>query len=388
MASLKPSGMSVGITTLLESSAHPGAPGRAIDYRRVAALAEVPKIVANNNARAKAKRAGAQALRGTMDIAQVGRGTIADIAESMGQLVATSYADSIVSLIEPRSRSIRDIAVDGEPFAVVATDDRAYVAVSGAEFDGIAVIDVATGAELAAYPLASGVSALAVSPDGKRVFAGRAGDAYIDVAVIDITADRVGTIEIATGAAISIDALAVDHTGRRLYVATTDEMGSQLVVVDTETARIRNTIVIGAPIRSLALGPDNTAYVLTSDLTARGEVHVVDLAAGRVRGRFSVGDAPTQLVLGADGTRAYVVDYNRVSVFCTQTNVVIDTITADVQPSCVTVSRDGSRLYVADVAGDVTAVAVEAPKPLLYSQFMATGSVAMHEVRALEPATV
>ena len=79
-------------------------------------------------------------------------------------MVATSYADNMVSLIEPRNRSIRDIAVDGEPFAVVATDDRAYVAVSGAEFDGIAVIDVATGAELAAYPLASGVSALAVSP--------------------------------------------------------------------------------------------------------------------------------------------------------------------------------------------------------------------------------
>ena len=165
-------------------------------------------------------------------------------------------------------------------------------------------------------------------------------------------------------------------------------MGSQLVVVDTETARIRNTIVIGAPIRSLALGPDNTAYVLTSDLTARGEVHVVDLAAGRATGRFAVGDAPTQLVLGADGTRAYVVDYNRVSVFCTQTNAVVDTIAADVQPSCVTVSRDGSRLYVADVVGDVTAVAVEAPKPLLYSQFMATKPVAMNEVRALEPATV
>ena len=72
---------------------------------------------------------------------------------------------------------------------------------SGAEFDGIAVIDVATGAELAAYPLASGVSALAVSPDGKRVFAGRAGDAYIDVAVIDlgITPERASELGAASG---------------------------------------------------------------------------------------------------------------------------------------------------------------------------------------------
>jgi DNA-binding beta-propeller fold protein YncE len=323
-----------------------------------------------------------------VDIARVGRGTIADIAESAGHLVATSYADNMVSLIDPQSRRIRDIAVDGEPFAVVATDDRAYVAVSAAEFDGVAVIDVVTGTEIATYPLASGVSALTVSPDGKRVFAGRAGDAYIDVAVIDITADRVGTIEIATGAAISIDALAVDHTGRRLYVATTDAMGSQLVVVDTETARVRSTIVIGAPIRSLALGPDNIAYVLTSDLTARGEISVVDLVANRVTGRFAVGDAPTQLVLSVDGTRAYVVDYNRVTVFCTQNNQVVHTIATDAQPSCVAVSRDGSMLYIADCDGDVAAVAVNAPKPLLYSQFMATKSVGMPEMRALEPAAV
>lgn len=334
------------------------------------------------------KRKGLRSGRGAVDVARVGRGTIADIAESAGHLVASSYADNVVSLIDPQSRRIRDIAVDGEPFAVVATDDRAYVAVSAAEFDGVAVIDVATGTELATYPLASGVSALAVSPDGKRVFAGRAGDAYIDVAVIDITADRVGTIEIATGAAISIDALAVDHTGRRLYVAATDAMGSQLVVVDTETARIRSTIVIGAPIRSLALGPDNTAYVLTSDLTARGEVVVVDLVANRVTGRFAVGDAPTQLVLSADGTQVYVVDYNRVTVFCTLTNEVVDTIGTDAQPSCAAVSRDGSTLYIADCAGDVTAVAVNAPKPLLYSQFMATKSVGMAEMRALEPAAV
>jgi DNA-binding beta-propeller fold protein YncE len=370
--------MSVGVTTLLESSAHPGAPERAIDYRRIAGPAEVPKIVANNNARAKTKRRGRQARRDAVDIARVGRGTIADIAESAGHLVATSYADNMVSLIDPQSRRIRDIAVDGEPFAVVATDDRAYVAVSAAEFDGVAVIDVVTGTEIATYPLASGVSALTVSPDGKRVFAGRADDTYIDVAVIDI----------ATGAAISIDALAVDHTGRRLYVATTDAMGSQLVVVDTETARVRSTIVIGAPIRSLALGPDNIAYVLTSDLTARGEISVVDLVANRVTGRFAVGDAPTQLVLSVDGTRAYVVDYNRVTVFCTQNNQVVHTIATDAQPSCVAVSRDGSMLYIADCDGDVAAVAVNAPKPLLYSQFMATKSVGMPEMRALEPAAV
>lgn len=349
--------------------------------------AEVPKIVANNNARGNSSRADAP-KRGAVDVARVGHGAIGDLARTDGLFVATSFADNVVSLIDPATRTIQDINVDGEPFAVVVADDRAYVAMSSAEFDGVAVIDLHTRTVIADYPMSSGVAALAVSPDGKRVFAGHSAGTSVDIAVIDITADRVGGIHIAAGGAISIDALAVDHTGRRLYVATTDEVGSHLVVVDTETARVRGNVVIGAPIRSLALGPDNTAYVLTSDLRDRGELYVVDLAAGRVAGRHQIGDAPTQLVLSVDGTRAYVVDYDRVTVFCTQTNQVIDSIVTATQPSCLVVNGDGSRLYVGDCDGNVSSVPVTAPKPLLYSQFVASQPIPVIEPRALEPAGV
>ncbi|WP_241365347.1 hypothetical protein, partial [Klebsiella pneumoniae] len=39
--------------------------------------------------------------------------------------------------------------------------------------------------------MAFSVTALAISPDGKRVFAGRTGHDRIDIAVIDTTAERV-----------------------------------------------------------------------------------------------------------------------------------------------------------------------------------------------------
>ena len=379
--------MSEGVTTLLQSSAHPGAPSGEIDYRCDVVPAEVPRIVANNNVRGNSSRVDAP-VRGAVDVARVGRGAVGDVAVGGSLLVATSFADNIVSLIDPATRTIQDVEIDGEPFAVVATEDRAYVAMSTAEFDGVAVVDLDCRTVIADYPLTSGVVALAVSPDGKRVFAGHSGTESVEVAVIDVPGDRVDTIHIAAGAAISIDALAVDHTGRRLYVASTDEVGSQLVVVDTETARVRGSVVIGAPIRSLQLGPDNTAYVLTSDLRDRGELYVVDLVAGRVTGRYAVGDAPTQLVLSADGARAYIVDYNRVTVFCTLSNQIVDTVVPNVQPSCVAVSGDGSRLYVGDCAGNVSTLSVNAPKPLLYSQFEATKSLPMAEVRQLESAGV
>ena len=227
------------------------------------------------------------------------------------------------------------------------------------------MIDTNTRTVIATYSLAFGVTALAISPDGKRVYAGRTGRDHVDVAVIDTTAERVGTIDIATGAGIGIDAVDVDPTGKRLYVATTDARGSQLVVVDTETARVERTVWVGSPIRDLAFA-DGTAYVLTSDRTRGGAVSVIDLSTNRITDTIELGGAPTQMTLSPDKTRAYIVDYDHVAVLCTLSLEVVNTVTIGARPSCVAVSPDGDRLHVADYAGGVTVFAVTSTLPLLY----------------------
>ena len=45
-------------------------------------------------------------------------------------------------------------------------------------------------------------------------------------------------------------------------------------------------------------------------------------------------------------------------MLCTETNSVIDTLTVTAEPSCVAVSPDGSRLYIADHTGEITALSV------------------------------
>jgi YVTN family beta-propeller protein len=327
------------------------------------------------------------------DVTRVGavavrRGPIGDIAADTAAIVVTNHGDDSISLLNPDTLAVEyDIAVEGEPFAAVVAHDRAYISTSSASYDGVSVIDTNTKAVIAAYPLAFGVTALAISPDGKRVYAGRTGDDHVDVAVIDTTAERVGTIDIATGAGIGVDALAVDPTGNRLYVATTDARGSQLVVVDAETARVDRTVWIGPPIRDLAFA-DGTAYVLTSDRTRGGAVSVIDLSTNRITDTIDLGiGAPTQMTLSPDKTRAYVVDYHHVAVLCTLSLEVVNTVTVDARPSCVTLNSDGGRLYVADHAGGVTAFSVASTMPLLYSQFMATDPIALPEPRDPEPAT-
>ena len=317
----------------------------------------------------------------------VRRGPIGDIAAGAGSVVVTNYGDDSISLLNVDTLMVEDtIAVDGEPFAAVVTDDRVYVNTSSASFDGVSVIDTNTMTVIATYPLAFGVTALAISPDGKRIYAGRTGRDHVDVAVIDTTAERVGTIDIATGAGIGVDALDVDPSGKRLYVATTDARGSQLVAVDTETARVERTVWVGSPIRDLAFA-DGTAYVLTSDRTRGGAVCVIDLSTNRITDTVELGGAPTQMTLSPDKTRAYIVDYDEVVVLCTLNLEVVNSVTVSARPSCVAVSPDGGRLHVADYAGGVTVFAVTSTLPLLYSQFMATDPIALPQPRELEPAT-
>src|SRR5439155_15101450 len=97
--------------------------------------------------------------------------------------------------------------------------------------------------------------------------------------------------------------------------------------------------------------------------------------------------APTQMTVSPDRTRAYIVDYDHVAVLCTLTHAVVNTVTVDARPSCVTVNSGGGRLYVADYAGDVSVFSVDSTLPMLYSQLLATDPITLPEARELEPAT-
>ena len=313
----------------------------------------------------------------------LGRGPVSDVAVDGDVVLIANFGDNSLTVLEGESLSVTGGVKVGQPFAVAASDGRAFVAVSSASDDAVTVVDTATGDVVAAYPMAGAVTALIVTPDGKRAFVARDTRDGADIAVIDVPAQRVASIPVAHGADITIDALRVDAAGRRLFVATSDSVGSRVLVFDVATGRLRRTLELGAPIRGLELGLDSTAYVLTSDLSERGVLHVVDLVANRIVAAVPVGTVPTQLALGADGTRAFVVDYDRVHIVCTETRAVVGSISVGGRPACV--ASVPGRLYVADYSGALTSYEVVAPAPALYPPFVAT-ALAAPVARELAPA--
>ncbi len=317
-----------------------------------------------------------------------GRGPVGDIAAGPRVVAVANPADDTVTLLDPHTLDERAVlSLGGEPTGVVVSDDRAYLSVTSAQQDSVVVVDVETAAVTATFPVASGITALAVGPDGKRLYAGRASGDRVEVTVIDVTAERAGTIDIGQGPAANIDALALDPRGRRLLVGVTDDRGSQLVIVDAETARVQRVVPVGSPLRDLACAGD-TVYALTSDRSTGGAVHVIDLATARVTGTIAVGGAPTQLSLSRDEARVYVVDYDRVHVMCTMRLEVVDAVSATARPSCVAHSADGGELFLADYSGNVAVHAVESTIGMLYSQFLATEPFAMNARRTRQPVTV
>jgi DNA-binding beta-propeller fold protein YncE len=298
------------------------------------------------------------AMLGSVDVE---RGPIADLAVTADgtTLVATHYGDGCVSLIDACAFTVdADIEMAAvEPHLVTAAERRAYVTVSGHQYDSVAVIDTVNKQVIANYPVDGVATDVAVSPDGTRIFAGLAGD-RLGLAVVN-TFGRTNTIDLADGAGRTVDAVRVSPNGRFVYVATSDATSGKLLVVDAAKGLRIREVPIASPIRDVVLSRDGAlAYVASFDPHWGGSVDVVDTAINEITAKVGIGGAPMQMALSADGARLYIADYEHVAVLCTETNSVIERLTMTDVPSAVAISPDGTRLYIADHTGAITVMSV------------------------------
>jgi DNA-binding beta-propeller fold protein YncE len=294
-----------------------------------------------------------------------GRGAVSSMAISPDGhvLMTTHYGDGSVSLIDTANGAVALTVIDvEESFAVAMSGSRAYVSSVSAEHDSVLAFDTESDEIVAEYPLAFNVTDLAVSPNGRHLYAGRTDVEGADVAILDTKTGKEDSVRVAGTAGTTTGSVRVSPEGRRLYVAANGSSTAHLVMVDAVQKRVLNAVEITSPIRDIALSPDGAAAYVGSAGPDFGTVlDIIDTRTSTITTTHKIGDVAgllVQLTVSRDGERAYLVGDQNVTVLSTATQDVIGSIAVGGDPSCAIESPDGKRLYIADYAGTVTVLEI------------------------------
>lgn len=152
--------------------------------------------------------------------------------------------------------------------------------------------------------------------------------------------------------------------GDQAFAYVTNRDDASVSVIDTATQTVVQTVVVDScstppcGVFGVVVSPDGTTvYVATRTIVApQGTVRVfsADLATGQLTpaGSVNTGSGPRGLAISRDGSRLYVANEadGSVSVIDTAANAAVATVTVGSQPTDVTVNDTRSRAYVSAAA--------------------------------------
>lgn len=185
---------------------------------------------------------------------------------------------------------------------------------------------------------------VAVTPDGRHAYiANRAAGV---VTVVDTTIDKV-IAKIPTPAGPP-QYIAFTPDGNHAYVSifNPEKTINLVAVLDTQTTRVQQTILVDQRPVALAVSPDqHFVYVPSHDA---GAIDIIDIETSTVVRKVAVPANPHWIRSATDGKVAYIANHesNVLSVLDTASNTVIQTIAVGTSPHSVAVSPDGRQVAV------------------------------------------
>ncbi|HEY7993608.1 MAG TPA: GH92 family glycosyl hydrolase [Candidatus Eremiobacteraceae bacterium] len=276
----------------------------------------------------------------------------------------SNFFDNEVAPFDPRTHAVGQPIVVGElPREVAISPDgrRVYASDNGA--NQVSVIDTASQSVVATVSVGRSPWGVRVSPDNSTVWVANGADNTIEP--FDATTYVAGKT-IAVG--LNPEDIAISPDGSMLWVV--DVNSGDVTPVDTRSETALTPIIVGAHPRGIAISPDGRR-LFVSDF-AGNDVTPIDTATRKAGRPIPVGVAPRGLVVSPDNKILYVADFgsNEVSRIDLTTMTALASIPAGLDPVAVGLDATGLTLFVVDqddndcLPIDLSTLRAGAPIPL------------------------
>lgn len=209
----------------------------------------------------------------------------------VGGVTEVNFADNSVIATAPFADNANGVAVTPDGRRLYATDR---------DVPKVVVFDTTTNVPVAQIPIGNGPLGLAVSPDGSRVYATNQFDGTVSVI-------STGTNTVVATIPTGLEPIWVtfSRSGSRAYVS--NQVSGTISVVATAFNSVIATIPgLSCPFQS-AFVPGSRLLLISSQCD--NTVKVVDTNSNSIVNSIDVGPNPRGISFSADGSRAYVADF-------------------------------------------------------------------------------
>jgi YVTN family beta-propeller protein len=283
----------------------------------------------------------------------------------------------------PASAVIATLPVGAAPTLLAVSPDgrRVYAASNGS----VSFIDAASNTVLKSLPDDPNSTGIAVSPDGAHAYVTHLFS--IDLTVIDTATDTIGppVVMFLSRLRGGFGRLAVAPDNRTVYVA--NKANEAFVIIDLgggPGSMLKPTVW---PVDVAISRDGRTVYGAgCKQICTPGFVQLYDVPAQRFTDEIEVGGSPYRILLSPDGAFAYVANLSgpNVSFVDLARRTTTTSVAVPPQPTGMGISPDGRTLYVASqTAGmlsviDIAAAAVRAQLPVYQARDIAVSPDGRH----------
>jgi YVTN family beta-propeller protein len=208
---------------------------------------------------------------------------------------------------------------------------------------GITEVNAADNSILATAPFPNNANSVAVTPDGKRLYASNR-----DVGKVTVfdTATNVPLADIAVGGSGDNLGVAASPDGQFVYLA--NQFSGTVTVIATATNTVTRAIPTGIEPIWITFSPDGANAYVSNQVS--GTLSVIATATQSVIGTVSGFACPFQSAFTRDARFLFVSSQcdNSVKVVDPSTNNVVNSIPTGPNPRGIAFTPDGARAYVAN----------------------------------------